>query len=498
MSRPPVIAHAFTLIEVLLALALSLVILLMAVTAVRTAYQVMREIRSLAEENDRLVDGWFLASNDVDFWHSHADPEFPYLKGPMSDAVTMAGSTNNPYDKRPFRRLEFTAETAPLELPHQSPSWYRGGLVTGVMPLGRMAPEWKLAVQWQTVRDASAAVIYQEKDLFQMPAGWAPWHLQGDYASIANVTLPGAQATQWRLFKQLGHLGVAAYMPPGTVNLISRPATNRTVANIGNPVRYYDWGEIPWALATGAAGNPAAFSPVEMQVPSTAEEPDNSRGNYLLGMLSTGKSMEFRWNNEDPGKVPLSHSRPSNDRSGAIKFWATDLDAALGRERYRDTDLRTSVGFLLPSRALTAEDGSWDATPLIDGVVIDPLRLLTDDGATLNNVRSGDRGLISEERMRRRFMVNTWHVPQAASDADPDLDSHPPDQTMLRTGIYRTRTAGGDRVQVTIAVQGARGRRIELGTRMLGTDYRGARMHWGWKTSRDRTDLKPMGDVYVP
>jgi hypothetical protein len=36
----------------------------------------------------------------------------------------------------------------------------------------------------------------------------------------------------------------------------------------------------------------------------------------------------------------------------------------------------------------------------------------------------------------------------------------------------------------------------EIGTTILGTDFRGARQHWGWKTAFDDTSLPAMGDVY--
>lgn len=99
---------AFTAIELMIAMALSLGILLVAVAGFRMAAASMGRLERLSVENNLLRSGYLLLMEDVDFWHSHANPEYPYRKGFMSDRVEIAGDQgNNHVDKRVFKPVEF-------------------------------------------------------------------------------------------------------------------------------------------------------------------------------------------------------------------------------------------------------------------------------------------------------------------------------------------------------------------------------------------------------
>ena len=72
-----------------------------------------------------------------------------------------------------------------------------------------------------------------------------------------------------------------------------RPATNRTVANIGNQDKLVDWGEVPWTYALDdlSAPDPDGFSPVGFTLSGFPSSKKVRRRNALLGMPGSG--MEF-------------------------------------------------------------------------------------------------------------------------------------------------------------------------------------------------------------
>jgi prepilin-type N-terminal cleavage/methylation domain-containing protein len=348
--------HGFSMLEAMVAVAISTVILLLAASAIRAASQSLRIIKTTAEENALLQRGWIEALQDVDFWNSHANPDFPYLAGPMSDTVTVAGSTDHTYDKRPFREVTFTPTTNPnVLLPNDPRSWYRGGLSVATSPVTRPAPTYEPTFVWFTTTDATASrPKNSEGNEFPcFPAGWAPWHITGDYTQLGRalglgdgdteftsaVSTDAVRATtdfmpslQWYLFSALGHTGVTSYLPNGAINLIFRPATNRTVANIGNSANYFDWGEVPWTLARGGPGGINDFSPLGFTVPSSSDFPGNSvtnlkRRNLLLGLPGSGSGMSAVRSSNLSANPTGSSSRYTNERSGFNTSWAMELES---------------------------------------------------------------------------------------------------------------------------------------------------------------------------
>lgn len=473
---------AFSLVELMFAIALSLVIIVLAIAAVRSAAQSVAHIQRNSAQNALIRSGWFAALDDVDFWNSHANPEYPWLKGPMSDAVAIAGDTNNPWDKRAFRRVVWQGPNAPGRLlPHQLESWYRNGPLPGPMPRVRVPPRYELMLFLVSGGDPTTDVQRDPRKFF-VPAGWAPWHVQGDYSVVSNVTDDGTRpATQLAVFAELGHQGVYAYLPPGTPNLVLRPSTNRLTANIGDRATWYDWGEVPWSLAVPASG---PFSPTSVAVPAAAQVARHQRLNYILGLPGSPRTNYVTYATDIDDEVMAAYG---NAASTPSKFWLTDLELTTG-------GVSRPSGAFLGNRALLSADGTqFDTDALIDSTTLDPWRSLQD--TALATQAQPDLAL-----MAGRFASRTFHLPQAPTDAPmPDLAQRPTGSAALATAILRVRHAGADRAWLSVLVLDPEsGQRIELPFTALGTTFRGARQHWGWKTAVDRPALKPMGDVHAP
>lgn len=300
----------FTLIEVLLATLLATLLLLIAFVVFRAVGRTIGEIQLIAAENRQLRAGYLAVTDDADYWHSHANPELPYLKGHNA----LSENANSAFDVRPFRRVDWPKDLNAPEnpnwpQPHDPRSWYRGHLLPNV-PTGTYiwakSGDPKIGTGYQFSPDFAVESTYRErvrswpishhhvqlaidnamkgadsearrKALAKIefdsgdrlarniahPPGWESWHVIGDYAAIQNILQDGALGSddhrrgsrprlQWHLAKQLGARGLVAYAHPGAPSLIQAPSENEKTANYTDQARRIDThhskGEIPWSL----------------------------------------------------------------------------------------------------------------------------------------------------------------------------------------------------------------------------------------------------------
>ncbi|MBA3708538.1 MAG: prepilin-type N-terminal cleavage/methylation domain-containing protein, partial [Planctomycetes bacterium] len=218
---------AFTLIELMISIALSAVILLVAVSAFRQASQTMALMNRLSIENGMLRTGYLLSVNDCDYWNSLANPDYPYLKGYMSDAVPVLGG-NSAANKRAFKEVHFS-KGSPLpvpatgitnfdpnwDLPHDARSWYRNFLLPSYRSYRPILSEPDATGSYlyapyfgDSARDTNGGVCEVWLDGFgrqvfssycvaspgwaigghnsgQLPVGWGDlWHIWGDYSVV--------------------------------------------------------------------------------------------------------------------------------------------------------------------------------------------------------------------------------------------------------------------------------------------------------------------------
>ncbi len=117
---------AFTLIEMMIAVALSTVILITAVAAFRTASRAISMANAMSNENSLLRIGFQASIEDVDFFHSEADDKAPYVKGFTRMKTKRVNDASTPdtdqYARRHFQPLRFMSSTDPDALPFDDQS----------------------------------------------------------------------------------------------------------------------------------------------------------------------------------------------------------------------------------------------------------------------------------------------------------------------------------------------------------------------------------------
>jgi hypothetical protein len=200
------------MIELLLAILFSSMIVLVAMMTFRTAAKTMGRIDELAAENKMIRAGYYLALQDADYWHSHADPTYPYMShfnsatmlyAPTTfkndadlggglqaasagwDATTTDSGTqvlpgvdspeplaNSVWDARPFRRTVWRNDfydasdrptfANPNLVDAASPqAWYRNhvqqGLESGVYMRHAMDPNYRYIMNWDFRPEGLAA-----------------------------------------------------------------------------------------------------------------------------------------------------------------------------------------------------------------------------------------------------------------------------------------------------------------------------------------------------
>ena len=237
----------FTLIEILISLALGSLILLLAIIAVRSGTEALAHISRMASINDGIRNGWIAISDDTDYWRSHADESYPYGRDFMQIGEDSSGGvTVN--RKRPFREWKTPSDTKEATrskggmIDPSSPGAYiLHGNVPAIVgfpvarvpdsghllnvdyfwqddfPAGYNVGEWRLMAgiiegpdpltsyrlskddliggDVANIADATTRSVWTTTDFgvvdyavtpFTLPRGWDPWKVMGDWPSLAN------------------------------------------------------------------------------------------------------------------------------------------------------------------------------------------------------------------------------------------------------------------------------------------------------------------------
>ncbi len=160
--------RGFTMIEMLISIALGAAICAAAFAAFRVASQSVAAANRLAIENALFRAGYHAALDDLDSWNSLDDPARPAAQRPLN------------VPGQPFGPLTFAADELDFDLSDPR-LWWRGH-----------------AMEHRTTK-------------------------LGDYAQLANLGMPASDPRAWhprildRLSAQLGFYGVADHLPANTV-----------------------------------------------------------------------------------------------------------------------------------------------------------------------------------------------------------------------------------------------------------------------------------------
>jgi len=112
---------AFTLIELLVAMAVGLILVLVAMVAVRTTVQTAALANRLGLENRLMRQGVLEALDELDYWTRYDDPLDPAHQG-LRSIVTMPAVQRNGVIESEFTRLGFKAKLGRDDVPWVSPS----------------------------------------------------------------------------------------------------------------------------------------------------------------------------------------------------------------------------------------------------------------------------------------------------------------------------------------------------------------------------------------
>lgn len=123
MNRSPACVSAFTLIEMMIAVALGSMIILVAVSGFRTASQTITVANRLSLENSLLRAGYFEAQIQLDFWTNLDDPTKPDAERPLKSESLSVGQITDWTGRGRNRGLPFT----PMSVLSSRGIWPKGG-----------------------------------------------------------------------------------------------------------------------------------------------------------------------------------------------------------------------------------------------------------------------------------------------------------------------------------------------------------------------------------
>ncbi len=545
-----------TLVELVVAVPLAAGIALMAFYAVRSATQSARILQDAVEENSALVGGLTLALREADTWSSHADPDFPFMRGYMSAEIEDGtGSRDHAANKRLFRPMRvahalYKTNGADV-LPGDERSWYYGPALTGVHlhtsidlngtvrtvspvrygldpVVGSIKLVWDpggriLSSGLDLAGRSSFVADNQGRNLnpfvATIPAGWEAWHLHGDFASVSNLDRALAleanpamksedvQQALLRIYRWVGHLGVAAYGSPGTLVFPVTAPVNRARPSSEWASNRWGWGEPPWSLTpdTGALHRKSSDAVPKHGTPGLPVLGENSSPapasyDVTLGAPANARQcrVEFlsgtQW---DSTLLSIGNDNGQWLLCSPVDYIAS-LDGSVGMTVRRA--LYPVRGFWNPQAVFATNDpkkppeyaAAWDETSLLNGVVMRPYRLMNQadrkssdlmminangDEATYDKLEYGDLGV-----MEARHRVSTGILP--AQPSDPRGPVSDGTNLSLRQEVLRFNQMGYDRVKIRICLNRmASSKTYELEVVPLGSTYRGARWFWGLRSN---------------
>ncbi|MDA3961925.1 MAG: hypothetical protein PF961_14135 [Planctomycetota bacterium] len=265
--------NALSLIEVLIALALSMMIILISAGAFRLASRAISEARAMSVENRLLGLGMHQALDDLDYWRNYADPQLPYDKAFLQEqgtsTVTISGQSYAPRIA-PMRRVTFSRRTdnnsfattgydvSPRQtagsrtntpaygvltnptcfLPHDPRSWYRGHRYPSREPTQAQAGTYAGSQDlYPFTRNLLGKSSYYNRSntqfaqaFFEPSQMWGPYHLiastdmlDNDHAGqdlAQRQTAASLPNFTHRLFQRLDDFGCAMYLPHGSSSLV--------------------------------------------------------------------------------------------------------------------------------------------------------------------------------------------------------------------------------------------------------------------------------------
>lgn len=507
---------AFTLVEVLIAMAISMVIVLTAVAAFRVVLSAMDKANTLSVQNGLLRVGFQDSIEDVDFYHSEADDKPPYGKGftrvrtkVENDPATKESDTRI---RRHFQPVRFMRETDPDALPFQSAD--------------PAVPEYTMA--WDRVVNPGTLLAHDPRSIDRShlypntpPNGGYrfvdPRFVHGDYRLVAATDMRDADP---------------ATSPAGAVVKDSTPR----LANPKYPVG------LPATVPRDMDARFVATTPkitLDIDLLSTVNAPVRTGYNHtipllawqvfnrlsLLGMTEytsngynvfiqdqDGNEPHPNWRSTG-AQVYYTSPRGFDNGPGARTslpgiWWRSARTGTRDVANFLGCNLREGTTWSLPSFPVLAApiggENGYDRQNVVLQMIMEGNTTGTDTarywmgwsgGQNTGDVARNDRHWTSRtvrlpynltDGERSMYTAASWldHGGMMTPHYQPkalDLETKPGKYPLLTTTIMRYHRLGGiGSVTVTTSAieDQITGTRIELVCVPLGTSFRGARQHW--------------------
>lgn len=162
MNRVPPVVAAFTMIELMISIALGSLIIITAMAGFRAASQSVTSANRMSLENSLLRAGYWQAETDLDFWTNLDNPTLPDSQRPLKGIGAFTDWTSQGRQ----HGLPFTPMYAATNSLQSSGIWVKGGtvpMVTGPTDLNTILPR-------QAVMPTSALTT----ETFENDTGWDP------------------------------------------------------------------------------------------------------------------------------------------------------------------------------------------------------------------------------------------------------------------------------------------------------------------------------------
>jgi prepilin-type N-terminal cleavage/methylation domain-containing protein len=493
--------NAFTLIEMMIALALSVTIMLMAFSAFRLCSSSIQTMNRMVVENDLLRRGTVLALDAIDTWSDYAEPAHPWGKvfnqfGNVDiNGNPIAGTDNdNPNNKRPFRLVSFAASgnfNPNWVQVHDSRSWYRNHLSQSPRPFtadkGNGTMYWPNALYGGGSYSGNWNVPSSD-----IPPGWEARHVWGDYSLVSNTAMnPSSDVRGARprlmldLYIQLGALGVVNYMPAGTQSLILQPSTNLAARNATptDSSLVFNIGEVPYSTS-----NPTTFGFGKLPASDPAPDPASINNEATFRLVDFKPAI--------PGTYPVGVSAASPGINTA-NFHRSDYYEGVAGRAHSNT--RTwGLDFDQIFRVMM-----WGNTYVSDGTTWSQLYINQATRTPWRDIstRTNNTDVVGiQDGWFRDFGNVLYLVPQSyANNPEPNLRLRPANMPALSMSTLRFRMNSGEFHNTVLRlVNPETGSVLVMGIYATGTTYRGARQHWALTTDNPVTAAfdPTMGDKY--
>lgn len=267
MNRCRIPLAAFTLIEMMIAVALGMLIVYTAVSGFRTAAQTITVANKLSLENSLLRSGYFEAQVQLDFWTNHDDPTKPDGERPLKSDSLSVGRITDWTGQGRDRGLPFTpmktlqqrgiwpiANTVPRVVNGITLPGSGGAVGNSIMPRSQANVP---VIGWELDRGWDPSYYWSPHD----PRTWCranlaekdrpnggvandgtnnfPPFINGRYAIFANTSPGGQTLHSYTIKPDLNHPDLAQRMVTQQVSYTGYPSIVNTNGSTSIPI--YSW-----------------------------------------------------------------------------------------------------------------------------------------------------------------------------------------------------------------------------------------------------------------